>query len=514
MSHIGSMKAFKEVLKDQAKYHQSPNVNTVHRSSLLIPVIPDHDASISFLNHFLIKRGYKNVSLKVTPYGKNGSPLPSNTYVINEPRVYSLNLSSEFNNSEVSSYQAEFFCAENLFIPFPAVMVNHSGAQGVNICHSYNRVLNDLTEFSKVSAISVKESSFEFVNNSLYSTFVVFHTGLQGITPKDNLEFELLDQSGDVVWNRSLDAMLFNSPMTSYFINLHAAFDDLPVAEHKAQYTVKVKQPEQFMFYGRLLAGIAAKENSAISANHSYYDSSASEEYFDGVQVFRTYPYSQDGSNTIVLYPISSHTSGIVRLVANHGSFPNVESTLLLEEDYNSSGKVIYLSVDQLVSLKGLDNVKTFSLLYDATDGKGAPTRLNHQLCYGSNKEGLSSSINVTLHSLDVPVYEKKIYVSWIQALNDPDYDTYTSICFSDAGNQSAFEQSDLRISYFDSTGLLLEQFIKLSPLDSVLLEGAKGLSRDKYLWITAESSDRGGFDLYTYHCHKVTGHCSGEHGF
>lgn len=508
------MKAYKEVLKDQLKYHKNPNVNTVHRSSLLVPVIPDHETSISFLNHFLIKRGYESVSLKVTPYGKNGSPLPSNTYLINEPRVYSINLSSEFNNSEVSSYQAEFFCAENLFIPFPAVMVNHTGAQGVNICHSYNRVLNDLTEFSKVSSISVKESSFEFVNNSFQSTFVVFHTGLQGIATEDKLEFELLDLSGDVVWTGSLDGISFNSPMTSYFINLHSAFDDLPVVEQKAQYTIKVKQPEQFMFYGRLLAGIAAKGNTAISANHSYYDSSATEEYFDGVQVFRTYPYSQNGLNTIVLYPISSPTSGIVRLVANHGSFPNSESTLLLEEDYHSNGKIINLSVDQLVSSKGLDNVKTFSLIYDATDDKGAPTRLNHQLCYGSNKESLSSSINVSLSSLDVPVYEKKIYVSWIQVLNDPDYDTYTSICFNDAGDQSAFKQSDLKISYFDSTGLLLEQSVKLSPLDSILLDSASRLSKDKYLWITAESSDRGGFSLYTYHCHKVTGHCSGEHGF
>ena len=284
------MKAFKQVLKDQAKYHKNPNVNTVHRSSLLIPVIPDHDTSISFLNHFLIKRGYESVSLKVTPYGKNGSPLPSNTYAINEPRVYSLNLSSEFSNLEVSSYQAEFFCAENLFIPFPAVMVNHSGAHGVNTCHSYNRVLNDLTEYSKVSAISVKESSFEFVNNSLQSTFIVFHTGLQGIDHEDKLEFELLNLSGEVVWNGSLDGISFDSPMTSYYINLYTVFDDLPVVEYKAQYTIKVKQPEQFMFYGRLLAGVAAKKNTAISANHSYYDSSATEEYFDGIQVFRTYP--------------------------------------------------------------------------------------------------------------------------------------------------------------------------------------------------------------------------------
>ena len=87
-------------------------------------------------------------------------------------------------------------------------MVNHSGAQGVNVCHSYNRVLNDLTEFSKISATSVKESSFEFVNNSLQSTFVVFHTGLQGIAPEDKLDLELLDLSGDVVWNGSLDGTL------------------------------------------------------------------------------------------------------------------------------------------------------------------------------------------------------------------------------------------------------------------------------------------------------------------
>jgi len=145
---------------------------------------------------------------------------------------------------------------------------------------------------------------------------------------------------------------------------------------------------------------------------------------------------------------------------------------------------------------------------------KGAPTRLNHQLCYGDNKKGLSSSINLTLISLDVPVYEKQVYVSWIQILNDPEYHTHTSICFNDAGGQAHFEQADIKISYFDSTGLLLEQSVKLSPLDAVLLDGASGLSRDRYLWITAESSERGGFTLFTHHCHKVKGHCSGEHGF
>ena len=66
-----------------------------------------------------------------------------------------------------------------------------------------------------------------------------------------------------------------------------------------------ISQPKQQMFYGRLLSGIIEKKTKAFSANHSFYDSSSTEEYFDNSISQRTYPFFKD-------YYISiSHSAGL-----------------------------------------------------------------------------------------------------------------------------------------------------------------------------------------------------------
>ena len=56
------MKSFKEVEKTARDAYLDTTKNSVNRSSLLVPEIFDTDVEISFVNHFLIKRGLKNVS--------------------------------------------------------------------------------------------------------------------------------------------------------------------------------------------------------------------------------------------------------------------------------------------------------------------------------------------------------------------------------------------------------------------------------------------------------------------
>ncbi|EMF98201.1 hypothetical protein LEP1GSC123_0086 [Leptospira borgpetersenii str. 200701203] len=49
------MKLRKEVEATRRSYHLEPTLNSVHRSSLLVPEIPGSIAEISFLNHFFNK---------------------------------------------------------------------------------------------------------------------------------------------------------------------------------------------------------------------------------------------------------------------------------------------------------------------------------------------------------------------------------------------------------------------------------------------------------------------------
>ena len=55
------LKKFKEVEETRKKYHKDPSLNSVHRSSLMVPELDDSIAEISFLNHFLIKRNHKKI---------------------------------------------------------------------------------------------------------------------------------------------------------------------------------------------------------------------------------------------------------------------------------------------------------------------------------------------------------------------------------------------------------------------------------------------------------------------
>ena len=127
------MKDYLQVQKDRIKYHVQPFKNTVHRSSLIAPRMEKADTWISFINHFLIKRGYKSVALKINAVDKNGHLLDSKTIQIEEPKVYSINLSQLFEKIKVNNFLIDFFSERNLFIPFPAVIISHLGKDFCNI---------------------------------------------------------------------------------------------------------------------------------------------------------------------------------------------------------------------------------------------------------------------------------------------------------------------------------------------------------------------------------------------
>ena len=79
------MKKLKEVEETRKKYHKDPLLNSVHRSSLMVPELDDSIAEISFLNHFLIKRNHKKVACIITAIGKNGQATSTSTFYFLDP---------------------------------------------------------------------------------------------------------------------------------------------------------------------------------------------------------------------------------------------------------------------------------------------------------------------------------------------------------------------------------------------------------------------------------------------
>ena len=362
------MKTVKQVETTRKKYHKDPTLNTIHRSSLLVPEIPNTIAEISFINHFLLKRQYPNVACKITAIGTNGKKLESKLHKIDKPIVYNFKLTGMVTDP-VSNYMVEFFASDNLFIPFPAVMINHHGKNFVNQVHAFNRVLNDVFEDDDVNSHQVKEASIDLVVNEDTDTFLLFTTG--PLPCKDSLEIEVITPNQSMVKKFDIDLPRFGVKKVEF----KKLFQQI---QNGTRGIIKATQPSQHLFYGRMLSG-QVKNDGTFTANHTYYDSTTSHEYWDdSSHSQRFYPYFPNLKNTVRLYPILSPSELQIKLniFDHHGNEIN-------EYDINSLSspgtKFLEANVESLIVQDSIDTtaISTFSVTAMALSGK-ISTRIGH----------------------------------------------------------------------------------------------------------------------------------------
>ena len=500
------MKPFFDVQKNRAAYHGDGNKNTVHRSSLLAPKIKGARTNITFLNHFLLKRNYRDVILKVTAINKSGDVADTLSIQINEPIVYSINLEELFECAlDVGEYLIEFFSGENLYIPFPAVIINHIGNDFTNSVHSFNRVLNDVFENDAVNKHHVCESSIDYIIDETYDTFFNFASG--PFSPSGGIGVSIVEgEIAELSETVSLDV----GRLASKNIFLSEVFSGNSLADLRGGGVVRILQPRQEMFYGRLLVGIVNRKTSAFSANHSYYDSSQVCEYFDNGISRRTYPYFADRVNRITMYPIMSPSTLNVHIEIRNGS------NLFLSEAKavkSPSGSSVTFNVDEIVNAAQLDNVSAFEVVAEAVGGR-VPSRVNHQLIYGrkDSKSKLNCSINVSLLNERICMPPGKTGLTWGQILVDEDYVSQVGFCF----NSSIGEAESLEISFYNEEGLIRTINENLNPGTSIILSSdifSDFKSRSKFIWFFAKSN-RADLSAESFHTHKLSHNSSGEHSF
>lgn len=501
------MKKFKEVEKTKKQYHANSQINSVHRASLLIPELDGTRVEISFVNHFLIKRGYKDIACRITGVDKNGIRINSKLYEIDKPQVYTFTLTEDF-NFKANSYIVEFFSNKNLFIPFPAVIINHRSNKFLNTVHSYNRILNDVFEDDKVNEVYVPEASIDVCVNKNYDTFVTFHAGMFDVN--DTIKFEYVSSKFKFVKKLKINIKRFNTK-TIFLSKL------IPGIEKNSDGTLKVFQPKQKMFYGRMLVGIKKKNSECFSANHSYYDSSSSPEYWDkNENSSRLYPFFPQIENKIKMYPIQSKGKLIISVNLFNkkgeqlGSF--IIGTLI------SPGKnKISCSINKL-ALKNKVNEKDISSFELIANGKNKiPTRCNHQLIYSSKDELLGASINLSL--LNPQMFKKiaKQGISWGQIVNDKENRSHLGFVYS----SSAGKNETLDIKFYDENGEIGKIKKSLKNRASLIIDVnsdifkkmLNGKNSGKYIWYIANSK-RTDITSYSVNTNKISGYSSGEHSF
>lgn len=494
------MKLFSEVEKTRIAYHADQFQKTVHRSSLLVPRFEHAATVISFLNHFLIKRNYKSVTLKITAISCEGKFKNSVSIEINKPVVYTFYLDELFQESaDTGVYLVEFFSTENLFIPFPAVMINHLGNDFINTVHAYNRVLNDIFEDDEVNSIQISESSIDIEVDSEYDSFFNIASGPFEINGTLRVSLEDSEQITRVV-------PINMERMSVRTHNLSKIFD----RSSMRGMTLKILQPKQPLFYGRLLAGVMNRKTSAFSANHSYYDTSSVPEYFDNNESSRRYPYFSDQQNTITMYPIVSKSLLEISVeISNDTKTFKSDFQKLLSPSTNP----ITFDINKLVKMSELENVSSFKVCAYSSQSK-IPTRLSHQVRYSALglKSKLSSSINIALNNEEVFASPNRNRMIWGQVVNANDYESRLGICFSN--NSSPDEK--ITIDFYGKSGPLKCITSYLDSTSSLIFDTtffARFGWENDFVWYVARA-EKSELTAISFHYHRISENASGEHSF
>jgi hypothetical protein len=261
------------------------------------------------------------------------------------------------------------------------------------------------------------------------------------------------------------------------------------------------------------------KNDGTFSANHTYYDSTTSHEYWDdSSHSQRFYPYFPNLKNTVRLYPILSPSELQIKLniFDHHGNEIN-------EYDINSLSspgtKFLEANVESLIVQDSIDTtaISTFSVTAMALSGK-MPTRIGHQLVYGNG--GLDTSIAVSLNNPNIYNPPNKKSFKWGQIIIGSEYDAYVGIVADKAENPNV-EYQEAKIKFYDDTGLILEESFVIQNRSAKVLEFPKFLTsigdytvnEPKSIWCVVEG-EKYGLNFFSVTCNKKSNHCSGDHGF
>ena len=148
---------------------------------------------------------------------------------------------------------------------------------------------------------------------------------------------------------------------------------------------------------------------------------------------------------------------------------------------------------------------------------KKIPTRVNHQLIYGSLNEkiALKSSINVSLNNEKTFRPKNKKGFKWGQIICGKLYESRVGIASSVIKNQDLRTQK-LKIKIYNETGKIKLITTNIKPHSSIKLDLNRLLNIKKnveMLWYSVES-ELPNLSAYSFHINKNTRFSSGEHSF
>ena len=514
------MKKFADVERTRRAYHSAPERNSVHRAASIFPILDTvrYRTNLTLLNHWLIKRGIPEIGACHTLRDSEGARLAQVYTILDQPKAYAVDLEEIAEAAGLGTlptegtWEVEFYSARNLFIPYPAVVMNSSNDSFFNQVHAYARTLSDVDEDAQINATDVRETSLDVVVDEEHDTFVEV---LNGPHPADaEVSFALQDQDGGTIERTQ---RFEGGPYAKRSYLLSEVFGE-DVAGTRADRTFFMRQPHFDMFFSRVCGGVIRRDRAAFAANHSYYDNSRLDEYWPidpahAVHSSKNFPLFDDLGLVLRLYPIQCPAA--------------LDFHVAL---YDGGGRAMGVKRDVASVEEGGHRIQEFDLggigraegarsaeLLVTSHGDRVPMRIAFQVCYGTGS-GLDSSINISLFSPYVFAPEGKTGRAWVEIAGAPEVENRLGLYHTSPLPDEAEHGVTIHLyrdadTEFRAATLRLRGKQAWAQEMDALIPGYKDFLGGRNGFIYGES-DSQFLRCLSLQTHSRTGHTSGEHGF
>ena len=173
------MRLYKDNIKLKKKI-QIP----VQRSSAIFPFLISNNVqtNILFLGYWFLKRNIREILLVSTVRSKLGKTIYKERKKINIVKSFNINVKNFFLKNGLKllnegSIEIEIISNENLFFPYPAMVVNYLSNISSAVVHSCGRIYNDKIDKKNNNSFLVPESGFDILPNENLRPFISFVNG-------------------------------------------------------------------------------------------------------------------------------------------------------------------------------------------------------------------------------------------------------------------------------------------------------------------------------------------------
>lgn len=504
----------------------------IFRSSAIFPVIQQKEISsrILFMGYWILKRNIREISAVVTLRNVEGAILARSTLLILEAKTYRVELADELERAGIGhdanfsgSLEIEFFSTQNLFFPFPAVVINYYGPHFSTVVHTAQRVYNDFDDMARNSQTEVPESGFNLYADEEREPFIGLINGCVPVH-KSNMQLQLINhKQQELICDIDLGKL---APYETKWIypgrhcDLKTFFNGKPGA-------AKINFQVDWVF-PRLVVGNFHHKIPALSITHTYYDCSEAatdsdywrpeEAGWHIASLMVPGEIANQHFTNVYFYPIYSPSNFAIDI-----------------EIYNSQGKLLGSKQNAAIintpqfefhrlplrdfckELKIDDNTDcALRLIARSINGSKVPARIKLGLDVGILNTETPCNICTNLQPFNPSLENKPTSFRWAPVLADQPKATIWLMNSSPATEYK--RQADVSLTFFrESDAQTITRNVTLPPHGFKIIYIAQDEELDKFFqgqvgWMTLVTTNP--YITTYYFAENASGVVGGDHGF